>query len=485
VSDSNRTQIGIIEETTFNTTPNNPAFQTLRTTGHPNFGYNPLTRVSNEIRSDRQIPDMIFVGSESGGDINFELSVQALDTILEGALFNDWIVNATLVNAGSGDVIETVTEADDTYTVASGGASFPANGLIYASGFTESTNNGLKEVVSSTETTIVIDNGCSDETPPAGARIRLVGLQGESGDITAHFGVKTFEIRSTLLDFTDFPIAAGDWIKIGGTAPGTYFDTAAINGWAKVASVSATEIALSVAPTSSIVDTGTGKTIQIFFGDKITNGTTKKSYSIERQYLDHSPPTYEVFTGMTVNTFQFQAQPQEIMTASASFMGKEAAASTSRISGATSLPTTTNDLLNTSSHVGRIAEAGAAVGSPNYVIEASIQINNNLRRVNAIGEVGAIAINAGRCNVSGNLNTYFGDLTLYNKLLNNTATSYDLRVGRDNKHVIIDLPRIKFSSGSPEVSGPDTDIPLNLGFQAMRDPTLGYTIKVQQFHYVP
>jgi hypothetical protein len=83
------------------------------------------------------------------------------------------------------------------------------------------------------------------------------------------------------------------------------------------------------------------------------------------------------------------------------------------------------------------------------------------------------------------LNTYFGDLTLYNKLLNNTATSYDLRVGRDNKHVIIDLPRIKFSSGSPEVSGPDTDIPLNLGFQAMRDPTLGYTIKVQQFHYVP
>ena len=116
MSDSNRTQIGIIEETTFNTTPNNPAFQTLRTTGHPNFGYNPLTRVSNEIRSDRQIPDMIFVGSESGGDINFELSVQALDTILEGALFNDWTVNATLVNAGSGDVIETVTGVDDTYT---------------------------------------------------------------------------------------------------------------------------------------------------------------------------------------------------------------------------------------------------------------------------------------------------------------------------------------------------------------------------------
>ena len=240
-----------------------------------------------------------------------------------------------------------------------------------------------------------------------------------------------------------------------------------------------------MAPASWTVDTGTGKTIQIFFGDKIINGTTKKSYSIERQYLDHSPPTYEVFTGMTVNTFQFQAQPQEIMTASASFMGKGAAASTTRISGATSLPTTTNDLLNTSSHVGRIAEAGAAVGSPNYVIEASIQINNNLRRVNAIGEAGAIAINAGRCNVSGNLNTYFGDLTLYNKLLNNIATSYDLRVGRDNKYVIIDLPRIKFSSGSPEVPGPDTDVPLNLGFQAMRDPTLGYTIKVQQFHYVP
>ena len=44
--------------------------------------------------------------------------------------------------------------------------------------------------------------------------------------------------------------------------------------------------------------------------------------------------------------------------------------------------------------------------------------------------------------------------------------------------IIFDLPRVKFSEGSPEVSGKNEDVMLNLSYQAILDEELGYTMKV-------
>lgn len=48
------------------------------------------TAVSEEIRSDRQVSDIIRTGVETGGDVGIELSFGAFDDLFEGALYNDW-----------------------------------------------------------------------------------------------------------------------------------------------------------------------------------------------------------------------------------------------------------------------------------------------------------------------------------------------------------------------------------------------------------
>ena len=65
MSDTNRVAIRIVEESTFGTTPSSPAFQELRVTSG-NVGYTPTTVTSNEMRSDRQVTDLILVGAEAG-----------------------------------------------------------------------------------------------------------------------------------------------------------------------------------------------------------------------------------------------------------------------------------------------------------------------------------------------------------------------------------------------------------------------------------
>src|SRR5439155_683110 len=72
-----------------------------------------------------------------------------------------------------------------------------------------------------------------------------------------------------------------------------------------------------------------------------------------------------------------------------------------RFAGATDVDAPTNSVLNTSSNVGRIAENGAAVGTPNYVMAAEIVFANNIRRKTAVSSIGAIGLGLGECDVTG------------------------------------------------------------------------------------
>ena len=76
--------------------------QQLRFTGTPNLAFVPNTIVSNEIRPDRQISDLILVGAEAGGDTGIELSYGAFNPLIEGALFNTY--TSTVRKQGTSEI---------------------------------------------------------------------------------------------------------------------------------------------------------------------------------------------------------------------------------------------------------------------------------------------------------------------------------------------------------------------------------------------
>lgn len=86
-ADASQTRLAYVVESTFGTIPTSPGFQTARYTGE-SLQYNTENVVSNEIRSDRNVPDIIRVGNSGAGGFDFELSYGAFDDFFESALFS-------------------------------------------------------------------------------------------------------------------------------------------------------------------------------------------------------------------------------------------------------------------------------------------------------------------------------------------------------------------------------------------------------------
>ncbi len=94
MSDSNRVQLSFAKENAwglFPTAAGTPQVD-LRITGE-SFGFNIANTTSAEIRSDRQVTDLIQTGADVGGGFNFELSYDdsGFSELFKGALFaNAW-----------------------------------------------------------------------------------------------------------------------------------------------------------------------------------------------------------------------------------------------------------------------------------------------------------------------------------------------------------------------------------------------------------
>jgi len=120
-------------------------------------------------------------------------------------------------------------------------------------------------------------------------------------------------------------------------------------------------------------------------------------------------------------------------------------------------------------NVGRLSEAGRTLSEPNWGNAMTFQINNNQRELLDVGSQSVAGINPGACTVTGRLTSYFGDLSLYTKLINNTATSLASRWQKDRQACIFTFPRVIYRGGEPQVTGTNQDIVLPLDFAASAD----------------
>lgn len=383
MTDSNRTQITFIEESTWGTTPGSPNMQELRLTGE-SLIKNIQNIVSSEIRSDRQITDLIQVAKEASGDVNLELSYGTYDELMKSALYSeDWSTDA-------GIVAETDIAAD-------------------ATGFTSS-----------------------------------------STDFTTN-------------------IEVGQWIQV------TNFVDASINGYYRVTSVTANDLNTSPVPGGT---EAAGQAITIK-GSYIRNGTNETSFSIEKGFLDASE--YFLFTGMIAAQMNLNVESQQIVSGGFTFMGKDGALSSSSVD-ASPTDANSNEVMNAIGNVGSIREGDSEVSSPNYVRSVSLAVNNNLRQQYAVGSDSLIGVGAGKCDVTGVLNTYFGNSDVMDKYLAGTQTSVDFRISDAAGNVyIFDLPQIEFESGNVVAQGQDQDVFAEMNYRAMRDSTYGFTIQVCRF----
>ncbi|MCK5089565.1 MAG: hypothetical protein KAQ88_06250, partial [Hyphomicrobiaceae bacterium] len=433
---------------------------------------------------------------EAGGDTGIEISYGAFDDLITGALFN--VFTETVIKQGTGEI---TAFGAGTIDVDVGGDFIVGQIFRIEELATGDLGDGIFEItgiavnvltvnpLAGTATTAVLGT----ETADADTKMQVSGFAAQiSGDIsvTVGGGDAVFQFPAGALDNalgTGVPITIGAWMKAQD------FATVGNNVWFRVREVDLTaDTVTTEAQTGMATDAAGTEQVQIFYGSRVENGAqaiAAHQFAVERRFEDHSPITRELFLGMALNNFNITLAPQAIAVGSLTWFGFNSAVSDASPAYAdlyAALPLDVgadqNDVYNTSNDIGRLGRGVDPVDAAgqNFVLEATIEINNNLRRQPAVGVFGASGIGVGELSVTGTLSTYFDNDDILQAILTNAETTLDLITqGADGRSQVYDMPRIKFSGGAPDVPGKNQDVTIPGTYQAILSPTFGYTISHQ------
>ncbi|AXH68435.1 hypothetical protein [Vibrio phage R01] len=479
MSDTNRVRLALLEETTPGVVPNNPKLVRQRVTNMPSLAVTPETIESEELDPTMQTTDLIKVGQAVGGEFGMEFSYDAQHQVMIGVMRNSWQSHPKYVGAEVGSITAgKVGVSNKTATI-------PVGALVLLKNFNNNANNGVKPVTAATATEITATGVVADTAKTGKEAVHLVGFQGGDG----HLSVTANELiasSSSNLDFTKFKLRPGSLIKIGGKDAANRFATAAVNARVRVTKVEAKKLTLTGLPTGWAADNGSGKKISVWTPeDDIVNGVATKAFTFLQSFLDHNPVTHQVFNGMRVGTLNMEMRSKQIVTFTVNAQGTKGDINESGIASSEILPASTDTVINTSSNVAELQENGQKIAGPNYVTGMTLALNNNPRNDDAIGYESPVNIGGGTFQLTGTINTYFGNKSMVEKVINNSETSLLLDfVDGSGQHVVWDAPRVKYSSGSPAVSGKNAANTADLGYTALKHPDYGYTLGVQKFRYM-
>jgi hypothetical protein len=484
MTSSNRVQLAMVPEVTQGVTPNTPRMRICRYTSE-SIAFNPEYIDSDEIRSDRMMSDPILTMQSSGGGLNLEVSYpednSALSEIFESAFFNAWVLTPQRDNDGTADSVITDVAATGVITVTAGPA-FAIGHLIRNTGFGVAQNNGTFRITTGSATVPSVGAGllAVEAAPSATARTKVVGFEGVAGDITA----TATGLGSTTLNFTTLGLVVGQAIKIGGSAVGNRFNTAANNDYARIIAITATALTLDNLPVGWATDAGTGKTIRVFFGDQIRNGTTRQSLTIERGFLGQAVPSYIVTRGMHAESMQISMASKDKIKASVSFSGMSGGVSTTALDASPD-PETASPVFAANPNFGRLAEGGATVVGPNFIRSTEISISNNLRMIENLGSISPVDVLPGECTVTGKSEFYFGDAAILSKFYAGTPSSQFMAIAKANRALVFGIPRITYRGGTnPSVAGKNQDVTIALDWQASKDTLTQAAILLDRLEYI-
>ncbi|UFK26667.1 major structural protein [Roseobacter phage RDJL3] len=462
------------------------------------FGGNFTKTARTPINNRRSRYKGVLTDLESAGGFNIDMTQTNIQDLFQGFVFDQFVEKGRQ---------EPTAVTATQYTVADS-SDFAANDLVFASGFSNSANNGLKVVGSVAAGAVLTSGLVAEGSPPAGAKITRVGHQFGSGDCEIDASGDLPIISTTTKDLTELGLVDGELIYIGGDTAATEFATATDNGWCRVRTTGgANSVTLDKASGQMVTDAGGSKTIQIFFGRTLKNqeGTaiTRTSYQLERTLgaPDDASPSdeqAEYIVGAVPNELTMSIDTADKIMVDMGFMGIDYetndAATGPKAGTRPSLASGSGKAFNTSTHVTRIrmgltSDVDEYVDALfAYVTEIRLSINNNLTMNKAVGTLGAFEITAGTFEVGGNVTAYFQNTAALEALRANSDITLDVCVVKDNAGFSFDLPLLSLDDGRLNVElNQAVTIPLGLMAADGEDvnANLAHTIVMSFYDYLP
>lgn len=216
------------------------------------------------------------------------------------------------------------------------------------------------------------------------------------------------------------------------------------------------------------------ESIAYLTGDRIRNGVTKHSYSLERGHIDISQ--FFLYLGAVPNVSIFTVDSGNPVKFNQSFVAKdETLAQTTAAASLSALSTL--PIMNTAVSVGELAIDGTILTAC-LIQSVDITFDNKAEGKTGIGVLGFCDVVGQSIMCSGNITMYFNDETYYNKYKNSEYFSLTIPMADTTGNIyVLHMPKVKFLTGTTNVSDKDSTTPFETTYQAIIGAD-GYTFQI-------
>lgn len=474
--------------------PGSPEWKLLEPNAISAFGSTITTVARSPISKSRQRRKGTVTDLDSGVEFDGDLTLEHFIDFIEGFCFADFVgAEHTVPTAATGG-------ATDEYTIPAIGSAMTQNTLVYARGFTNSANNGLKVVDSgATTTTIPVTTDLTDEAAiPAtqNVSVDVCGYRTATGDLDVDVTAGVVTLTTTTLDFTTLGLTAGQAIWVGGDAAINKFSTANNAGFARIVSIAANAMVIDKTGQTWATEANTTQAVDIYFGRFVRNVSVDHSDYLERSFhfegayqnLDNpSGDMYEYAKGNYCNTVGFELPLTDKATVTFAFAGTdtEPPTDTRETNADSPLVPVQTSAFNTSADIARLRITEVdETGLTTDFKSLTFNINNNVSPEKVLGQLGAKYMNTGNFEIDIECQLLFTNADVVTAIRNNTTVTMDFSIKNDDGAILVDIPSMTLGGGDREFPVNES-ILINTTAQAFGDTTLGTSLGVSMFPYVP
>lgn len=486
----NNVSLELAVEASIGVLPGSPVWFLLEPNDIGDFGATITTTPREPISANRQRRKGTTTDLESSASFEHDLTKEVFIILSEGFVFATY----------QGSQINRATSVSTTAYTVPAGPVLADGQLIFARGFTNSANNGLKRVTSgatSTSIPLLAGGTVTEASPPANNSLEVAGWRFATSDlaITVSAGVAT--IVATAQNLTLIGAKVGQLIHVGGltVSPGSF---SAGVGYARVRSVSTTTIVADKLSSTLATDPGTGDQVDMLFGlflknVPVTDGSfLTRSYQIELSLpnidVAGSPTTAWMYSkGNLANELALSLTVADKALIEFGFIGTDTTPpTTSRATNAaTPIQPVQTTAFNSSSDVLRLrVQRVDETGLTTCFKDVTITLGNGVSPEKCIGTLGAVFMNVSNFTVDMEGEILFTSKEVADAVRNNETVSMDTLLKNSDGALSIDIPSLTLGDGSPGFPVNES-VTMSLSGTAFQDTFFGTSVGISLFPVVP
>lgn len=213
----------------------------------------------------------------------------------------------------------------------------------------------------------------------------------------------------------------------------------------------------------------------------VKNGTTRRFFTVRKHFQDMTPQQYHLYRGTAIEGFTLNAEIGQIVSGSFNLMSfgidPDTGIMEAGIGGETSTAAPSTVPMNAVTNFRDFTLDGVPYSG--CISSMSLTLKNNIRAIMCIGSLTAKDMRLGSIEITGNMEFYFNDPSIYNKFVKGTELdiNFALQDALGNR-LDFDLPRVKFETGEAVASGKNSDVMLSATYRALYHAGSAYMMQI-------